>query len=67
MPSAAIKRQLASERATILGVRLSYKKEAIDYIRKLRPGSIGTEEEEAVIYEYENTRMRGENSWNIAR
>jgi len=27
--------------------------EAIDYIRKLRPGSAETEEQEAVIYEYE--------------
>ena len=27
--------------------------EAIDYIRKLRPGSVETEEQEAVIYEYE--------------
>jgi atypical dual specificity phosphatase len=29
--------------------------EAIDYIRKLRPGSIETEEQEAAIYEYERT------------
>ena len=29
--------------------------EAIDRIRKLRPGSIETEEQEAVIYEYERT------------
>jgi len=41
--------------------------EAIDSIRTLRPGSIETEEQEAVIFEYENTRMRGESSWNIAR
>ncbi|GAC1577318.1 MAG: hypothetical protein NVS4B1_05400 [Ktedonobacteraceae bacterium] len=27
--------------------------EAIDVIRKLRPGSIETEEQEAIIYEYE--------------
>jgi atypical dual specificity phosphatase len=27
--------------------------EAIDYIRKLRPGSVETEEQEAVIYEYQ--------------
>jgi atypical dual specificity phosphatase len=30
---------------------------AIDYIRELRPGSIETEEQEAVIYEYEHTNM----------
>src|SRR2546421_5709484 len=41
--------------------------EAIDSITTLRPGSIETEEQEAVIFEYENTRMRGESSWNIAR
>jgi atypical dual specificity phosphatase len=28
---------------------------AIDHIRKLRPGSVETEEQEAVIYEYERT------------
>ena len=31
--------------------------EAIDYIRKLRPGSAETEEQEAVIYEYERNYM----------
>ena len=31
--------------------------EAIDYIRKLRPGSVETEEQEAVIYEYERIHM----------
>ena len=31
--------------------------EAIDYIRKLRPGSAETEEQEAVIYEYERIHM----------
>ena len=31
--------------------------EAIDYIRKLRPGSAETEEQEAVIYEYERVHM----------
>ena len=31
--------------------------EAIDYIRKLRPGSVETEEQEAVIYEYERSHM----------
>ena len=31
--------------------------EAIDYIRKLRPGSAETEEQEAVIYEYERIYM----------
>jgi atypical dual specificity phosphatase len=31
--------------------------EAIDHIRKLRPGSIETEEQEAVIYEYERTHQ----------
>ena len=31
--------------------------EAIDYIRKLRPGSVETEEQEAVIYEYEHIHM----------
>jgi atypical dual specificity phosphatase len=27
---------------------------AIDYVRKLRPGSVETEEQEAAIYEYEH-------------
>jgi atypical dual specificity phosphatase len=31
--------------------------EAIDYIRKLRPGSVETEEQEAVIYGYERIHM----------
>jgi atypical dual specificity phosphatase len=31
--------------------------EAIDYMRKLRPGSVETEEQEAVIYEYERIHM----------
>src|SRR5947209_8578136 len=31
--------------------------EAIGYIRKLRPGSVETEEQEAVIYEYERIHM----------
>jgi atypical dual specificity phosphatase len=31
--------------------------EAIDYIRKLRPGSVETEEQETVIYEYERTHQ----------
>lgn len=35
--------------------------EAIDYIRKLRPGSVETEEQEEVIYEYERVHpKRGE-------
>ncbi len=39
---------------------------AIEYIRKLRPGSVETEEQEAVIYEYEriyhsNMLLRGNN------
>ncbi|HLX57765.1 MAG TPA: dual specificity protein phosphatase family protein [Ktedonobacteraceae bacterium] len=31
--------------------------EAIDYIRELRPGSVETEEQEAVIYEYERIHV----------
>ena len=31
--------------------------EAIDYTRKLRPGSIETEEQEAAIYDYERTKQ----------
>jgi atypical dual specificity phosphatase len=31
--------------------------EAIDYIRKLRPGSVETEEQEAVIYEYDRIHI----------
>jgi len=33
--------------------------EAINFIRKLRPGSVETEEEEVAIFEYESSRIIG--------